>query len=139
MLHRIEWLSLFALLASACNNDTALPYIPDRVGASPAGALDLGVAPPDLAARDLATPPDLAPRPDLVVSPDLVMLPGYPAPHPPLPQVRNLGGRVLGAPELTAVVFPNDAFATDLDALINAIGKSTYWQQVASDYGVGPG
>jgi hypothetical protein len=133
MLHRLALLVLLSPLASACQQDTALPYVPERVGGLV--PVDAGV---DLAARDLRPPPDLSTPPDMVRLVDLSLLPGYPAAHPPLPQVQDIGGRVLASPEITPVVFGTDQYEKDLDTLVNAIGKSSYWHAVTAEYGVGP-
>jgi hypothetical protein len=61
----------------------------------------------------------------------------FPAPHAPLPQVKNSGGSVLANPTAVPVFFPGFGFRTELVDFIPKMGKSAYWKAVASEYGVG--
>jgi hypothetical protein len=64
---------------------------------------------------------------------------GYPAPHPPAPQVTSAGGPVMTAPVIVPIVFPNDAYQSDIAAFTSGIGATgtAYWS-VIDEYGVGP-
>jgi hypothetical protein len=55
-----------------------------------------------------------------------------------LPQVLDFDGGTLATPKLVAVTFPGDPQAAQIDAFTRAIGASTYWKAVTSEYGVGP-
>ena len=62
---------------------------------------------------------------------------GYPAPHPPMPQVITGGGAVMAAPHIIPIVFPNDAFQTDINTFVAGIGATPYWTANTQEYGVG--
>jgi hypothetical protein len=62
----------------------------------------------------------------------------YPASHPPLPTVVSAGGPTLATPEFIPITFPGDPNQADIVAFTSAIGASTYWSTIASQYGVGP-
>ena len=62
----------------------------------------------------------------------------YPGPHPTMPQVVDAGGPVLSHPRFVPIVFAGDARMADITAFIQALGTSTYWTSIASEYGVGP-
>jgi len=59
------------------------------------------------------------------------------APHPPLPQVLNMGGKVLQNPHIRALVYGDDPYAADVQKLLQQIAANTYWQTVVAEYGVG--
>jgi hypothetical protein len=62
----------------------------------------------------------------------------YPAPHPPLPVLTNaMHGPVLSAPKVHLVFYPSYPYETALQAFAQAIGPSTYWPAVTSEYGIG--
>ena len=92
---------------------------------APAVAPDGGAA---VVMHDTAPPPDTAPA---------VEVP-YPAPHPPMPQVRSLGGKVLATPKVVVVTYDGEPYRGELEAFPTALGKSTYWAAVVGEYGVGP-
>lgn len=54
-----------------------------------------------------------------------------------LPQVKNAGGHVMQTPTLVPITFDSDPLEPALDDFTAALGCSSYWQAVASDYGVG--
>ena len=83
---------------------------------------------PAVGRNDAAPPPEDAPP---------AAVP-YPAPHPPMPQVRNLGGKVLAAPKVVVVTYDGDPYRDVLEAFPTALGKSSYWAAVVDEYGVGP-
>ena len=58
-----------------------------------------------------------------------------PAPHPPLPQVTNLGGPVLDNPTVISVTYPGDPLQETLDSFSDQMTASAYWNAVA-EYGV---
>jgi hypothetical protein len=59
-------------------------------------------------------------------------------PHPALPQVKSLGGRVLTSPKVVVVTYDGDPQRGLLEAFPSALGKSAYWPAVTAEYGVGP-
>jgi hypothetical protein len=62
----------------------------------------------------------------------------YPAPHPPLPQLVNLaGGKVLTSPKAYLIFYPGYTYETQIVAMAQAIGKSSYWSATTSEYKVG--
>jgi hypothetical protein len=62
----------------------------------------------------------------------------YPAPHPDLPQLVNLaGGKVLTTPKVFLIFYPGYPYETQLQAMAQALGKSGYWGDTTSEYGVG--
>jgi len=64
---------------------------------------------------------------------------GYPAAHPPMPQVTNLGGPVMTAPKFVIITFAGDSLAAQIDDLASKVASSkTYWSGTTSEYGVGP-
>lgn len=65
--------------------------------------------------------------------------PGYPAAHPPMPQVPNMGGPVLKAPKFVVITFAGDTLAPQIDDFASKVASSTtYWSGTTSEYGVGP-
>jgi hypothetical protein len=91
----------------------------------------------DVTTQDVATMPDSgadAGPPDTGGPP----VP-YPAPHPPMPQVLNLGGPIMLMPKIVPIFFANDDPATDtqLESFVSMVGGSTYWSANAMEYGVG--
>jgi hypothetical protein len=64
---------------------------------------------------------------------------GYPAAHPPMPQVISLGGPVMTSPKFVIITFAGDALAPQIDAFADAVAASkTYWSGTTAEYGVGP-
>jgi len=62
----------------------------------------------------------------------------YPAPHPPLPVLTNAKhGPVLATPKVHLVFYPSYPYETSLQTYAQAIGPSTYWPAVTSEYGIG--
>jgi hypothetical protein len=62
----------------------------------------------------------------------------YPAPHPAAPTVASMGGPILATPKLIAVTFPADPNRQAIEAFAAAIGGTSYWDAVATQYGVNP-
>ncbi len=60
-----------------------------------------------------------------------------PAAHDPAPVLQNLGGPVLSTPQAMSITYQDDTNATDIDALINQIGATSYWSDTTKEYGVG--
>jgi hypothetical protein len=63
----------------------------------------------------------------------------YPASHPPIPQIRYFGGRVLKSPKIVTVTLAG-MNPTIRDYVIDfgaKIGASNYWKTVMDGYGVG--
>ncbi len=64
---------------------------------------------------------------------------GYPAPHPPMPQVVSEKGPVMTAPKLVSISFMGDTLQGDIDAFTTQIvAAKDYWSGATSEYGVGP-
>lgn len=62
----------------------------------------------------------------------------YPAFPVDIAQVMDNGGSVLSAPHIVTVTWSSDPQAATWNAFDDAIGGSTYWHAVNSEYGVGP-
>lgn len=64
----------------------------------------------------------------------------YPAPHPPLPTVANLGGPVMTAPVIIPVYFAGDDMGLlgGVTQFIDDVGSTNYWKETTAEYGVGP-
>jgi hypothetical protein len=62
----------------------------------------------------------------------------YPAFKVDVAQIVDGGGPVLAAPVIVTVTWSADTQAATWNALGDAIGSSTYWQTINSEYGVGP-
>jgi hypothetical protein len=74
------------------------------------------------------------------VSPGLPELDAsYPAVKPPdIAQITfNTGGKVLSTPRMVTVVWKSDPNLAQIEAFAGALGGSSYWQTVTSEYGVG--
>jgi hypothetical protein len=64
---------------------------------------------------------------------------GYPAAHPPMPQVKNLGGPVMKTPKFVIITFVGDTLAPSIDDFADKVAASkTYWSGTTAEYGVGP-
>jgi hypothetical protein len=63
----------------------------------------------------------------------------YPAPHPALPQIVNLGGPVLANPRFQAVTFAGDdpTVTAALEDFLQRVGATTYFADNTSQYAVG--
>ena len=61
----------------------------------------------------------------------------YPAFPVDVAQVVNQGGKVLSAPNIVTVTWSSDPSATTWNGYDDAIGASTYWNAINSEYGVG--
>jgi hypothetical protein len=62
-----------------------------------------------------------------------------PAPAPQtFPSVTSFGGRVIEQPEIVPISFTNDPWAPTYDDFVPRVAASSYWNTVASEYGVGP-
>jgi hypothetical protein len=63
---------------------------------------------------------------------------GYPAPHPPMPQERDLGGPVMKSPKFFILTFVGDPLAGAIDDFADKVAaSSTYWSGTTAEYGVG--
>jgi hypothetical protein len=58
----------------------------------------------------------------------------YPASHPSLPIVTNLGGPILDSPEIILVTFAGDPLASQLSAFADAVGTTHWWDTVRQGY-----
>jgi hypothetical protein len=112
------------LLAAACGGSSADP--------TPApSATDVDAAPP---------PP--APAPDAGTTTPATDDPGsdvYPAPHHPIPRLKNYGGPVIKAMRIVTVTFTGDANRDAIRAFDDAVLETQWWQTVTRGYGIGAG
>ena len=60
------------------------------------------------------------------------------APHPPQPQIANLGGPVLTAPKVLPIFFTGDPDRLEVQQFLDEVGSGNYWRATTSEYGVGP-
>lgn len=60
-----------------------------------------------------------------------------PAPHQPLPQVLNSGGPVIAAPKVLPIMYAGDTGASDMEAFLQELTRTTFWSETTSEYGVG--
>jgi hypothetical protein len=63
----------------------------------------------------------------------------YPAFHPMLPTLVNEGGPVIAAPKIVPIYFMGDdaSLTQGITDFAAALGPSSYWSSVASEYGIG--
>jgi hypothetical protein len=72
-------------------------------------------------------------------SADSGMIGGYPAAHPPMPQVVDAGGPVMKSPKFVIITFAGDSLAAQIDDFASKVAASaTYWSGTTAEYGVGP-
>lgn len=65
--------------------------------------------------------------------------PQYPAAHPPMPQVTNMGGPVMTSPKFVVITFAGDPLEAQIDDFASKVASSTtYWSGTTQEYGVGP-
>ncbi|HEY8078619.1 MAG TPA: hypothetical protein VIF62_31025 [Labilithrix sp.] len=64
--------------------------------------------------------------------------PTYPAAHPSMPEVQNLGGATLAHPKIVPIFFPGVSYRDQVVDYASKIGASKYWSAVGTEYGVGP-
>jgi hypothetical protein len=84
--------------------------------------------------------PDMAQILDLTVAPDLMFPNRDPSNHPQLPQVDNLGGDTLSAPNVWTIVWPGDeALGAKANTFVRGMLGSDYWTGSLGEYGVGAG
>jgi hypothetical protein len=62
----------------------------------------------------------------------------YPAPHPAMPSVVNLGGLTLTTPNFVPVFYSTDPMQGVLASALAQIGPSASWQAATSEYGIAP-
>jgi hypothetical protein len=60
-----------------------------------------------------------------------------PGPRPPVPQVIDLGGPTLTAPNVVPIFFQNDLYQSQVESFLGALATSTYWSATTGEYGVG--
>jgi len=60
------------------------------------------------------------------------------APHPPLPQLADLGGPVLTAPKLRPIFFGGDPDQAEITSFLAELAGGSYWRATTFEYGVGP-
>jgi len=101
-------------------------------GSSDAGA----AADTDMNAADTESAQDAPPAMEAAPPPQ-----GYPATHPAMPTVANLGGPVVAAPKFIPVTFtvvPADPFVSQIQDFMSKVGATSYWAGNVAEYGVGP-
>jgi hypothetical protein len=54
-----------------------------------------------------------------------------------VPQLINLGGRVLDAPKVQPIFFANDPLQAQVEQFLTQLGPSDYWKVTSEEYGVG--
>jgi len=109
---------------AACGGQTngAAPPPADDAGSTNTNG-DAGAAAPD-AAPD--APPDLGS--------DV-----YPAPHRPIPTVKNMGGALLTDVKIVTVTYAGEAQRDQLRAFDDAIVAGAWWESVTAGYGINKG
>jgi hypothetical protein len=115
---------LVALGGGGCGDDKPSMMQP------PGGSADAAPSEPDAAMGADAAMPD-AEAPDAGNT-------NYPAFTPDMPRVMSHGGPVLPAMQIVTVTWSNDTNATHYEAFGDAIGATSYWRSINSEYGVGP-
>ena len=145
LVHASILVSLFALTACGghVGSDDGSGGGGTPGGAKPGdGTADSGVAPPPAdtgtpPVGDTGTPPveDTAPPVDNGAPSDK-----YPAFKIDMPQLTTNGGDVLKTPVVVSVTFPSEdpTHVTAYESFADTLGKSDYWKQIVSEYGVGP-
>jgi hypothetical protein len=117
------------VLPAACYDEAGVPE-GDDAGA-PAPTACINVAPIGDAGADAAS--DDGGTADAAIDPNV-----YPAFPIDAPKLVDHGGPVLANPRLVSVTWPDDTDADALDAFVDAIGSSKYWNQITCEYGIGP-
>jgi hypothetical protein len=62
----------------------------------------------------------------------------FPFPHPPLPQIVNLGGTVMKSPKIVPIVYQTDGYELQIGQFIYQFAGSSYFTNAVKEYGVGP-
>jgi hypothetical protein len=62
-----------------------------------------------------------------------------PAAHPPLPIIPSQGGPIVLHPEVITITWASDPIAPDLEAFDDWMVASSFWKDLMSEWGVGPG
>jgi hypothetical protein len=62
----------------------------------------------------------------------------YPAPHPPMAQMTDHGGKVLTAPVLVTITFAGDPLESFVQTFDDALGGLSWWNTTMGEYGVAP-
>jgi len=121
--------SALGLLTLACGSSS------DHAAKAPAAPAD-GASPPS---STPSTPEQGTPPPPGATAAGDHGAPSdtYPAFTPSMPQVINNGGDVLKSPTIVTVTFKGETDAAALETFGDMIGASSYWKQVATEYGVG--
>jgi hypothetical protein len=60
------------------------------------------------------------------------------AAHTPMPKVISLGGHVIKAPKVQAIIYASDPHAADIEAFLAELAATSFWGQATAEYGVGP-
>ena len=140
-------LSTSVVLVSACGGSVAPGVDPEPIAVADAaadGGADTSSAPDT---RADVTPADTRPEVDTAEAAPVDTGPvvdhgapstKYPAFAPVMPQLVNHGGAVLLKPVLVTVTFPSEKNVDAYEAFDDNLGPTSYWKEVASEYGVGP-
>ena len=126
---------------AACGGSVAGDPTGASGGPSPGDGVDSGTTPPP-PATDTGTPP---PATDAGPPADAETPPGdhgaasdkYPAFKPEMPELTSGGGDVLKSPVIVTLTFPGETNADTYEAFGDKIGKSAYWKEITTEYGVG--
>lgn len=62
----------------------------------------------------------------------------YPAAHPAMPQVADLGGPTLAKPKVIPIYFANYDYETQIQDYLGKLAPSSFWKANVTEYGVGP-
>jgi hypothetical protein len=137
----VGMLSVTAGAVSACGSSSSTTNAAGSVGSSGAGGAGGGASAGGATSSSSTAASSSSGAPDAGAdvdngAPSTV----YPAPHPPAPQVVDLGGPVVAAPVLVPVFFPSEIPSTQasITDYVANIGASPYWTAVTSEYGIGP-
>jgi hypothetical protein len=63
--------------------------------------------------------------------------PRYPAAHPPMPQVTDLGGPVLAHPRVVPIFYAGDPLMATVETFLTNLTTASYWSGATNEYGVG--
>jgi hypothetical protein len=124
--------SSVAVSIVACGGSTQ-----DSSGGGNNAQPDGGGAPPDTGTGngDAGVQADAAPDAPAVDPGNDV----YPAPHPPLPLLRNFGGPVLGNMKIITVTYVGNTGRDSIRAFDDMIVKSPWWTSVTDGFAIQPG
>src|SRR5581483_6216751 len=62
----------------------------------------------------------------------------FPFPHPPLPQIVNVGGPSMTAPKVIPIVYASDGYKQQVSQFLQQLAASQFWGVATKEYGAGP-